>query len=315
MASFRFDPGQPVTVVEVGPRDGLQNEKTPINTAAKIRFIKALAEAGLRRIEATAFVHPKAVPQMADAGEVLAGLDDLPESVELAALVPNMRGWERARAFPLKEAAVFTASSEAFNQKNIGCGIDEAFKRFEDVIPAARADGLRVRGYVSTVFGCPYQGDVAPQAAVDVSLRLFEMGVEEVSLGDTIGVGAPGDVGRALEDVILPALGAERVALHFHDTRGTALSNVLVGLALGVRIFDASAGGLGGCPYAPGAAGNLATEDLVYMLERSGFRTGIDLQKLAAASLALEDELGHALPGRTVATYRQRGLGGAGISC
>jgi len=291
-----------VEIVEVGPRDGLQNERVLVSTSAKRSFITALARSGLRRIEATAFVHPKAVPQMADAREVLRGLE-LPKEVELSALVPNMRGYESAREAGIESIAVFTATSESFNQRNIRCGIEESFDRFRPVLVRALEDGVKVRGYLSTVFGCPYEGVSSPVVALELTRRLLELGCYEVSLGDTIGVGTPIQVRQILEPIV-EALGPEQLALHFHDTRGTALANVLVGLELGIKVFDSSAGGIGGCPYAPGAAGNLATEDLVYLLEGMGISTGVTLPDLAAASLGLEAELDHALPGRTVATFR-----------
>ncbi|MDF1667000.1 MAG: hydroxymethylglutaryl-CoA lyase [Planctomycetota bacterium] len=294
-----------IKIVEVGPRDGLQNERAQIPTEAKIKFVHGLAKAGLKNIEATSFVHPKAVPQLADAMEVLTALDDLPEDTDVSVLVPNMRGLDRAISAGSKHIAVFTACSESFNQKNIKCGIEESFERITPVIERAKAEGIKIRGYVSTVFGCPYEGDVDPKVALAVTQRLLDLGCYEVSLGDTIGVATPRSVQKAMS-VILEGVGPEKLALHFHDTRGTALVNVFLGMQLGIRVFDASAGGLGGCPYAPGAAGNLSTEDLVYFLQGLGVETGVDLEALAEASLTLEQSLDHPLPGRTVATFRDK---------
>lgn len=293
-----------VDIVEVGPRDGLQNEKSHIPTKAKIQFIKALAAAGLKRIEATSFVSPRAIPQLSDAKAVIDGLKGLPEDVELSVLVPNMKGLERALSVGIKDIAIFTAASKTFNQKNIGTDIEGSFKRFEEVMATAKAEGLNVRGYVSTVFVCPYEGVIAASVAKEVTERLLAEGCSEVSLGDTIGAATPKMVAESLEQ-ILASCPVDKLALHFHDTRGTALANVMTGLGMGFRVFDSSAGGLGGCPYAPGAAGNLATEDLLYLLEGLGLKTGAQIDKVAAAALALESSLNHSLPGRTVATYRQ----------
>lgn len=293
-----------IKIVEVGPRDGLQNEKAQIPTDAKIKFIQDLAKAGLKNIEATSFVHPKAVPQLADAMEVLTGLS-VPPGTDVSVLVPNMRGLERALKAGSKHIAVFTACSETFNQKNIGCGIEESFERFAPVVEKAKEEGLKIRGYVSTVFGCPYEKEVDPELASNVTKRLLDQGCYEVSLGDTIGVATPRGVQETMEVILKDLeLDPEKLALHFHDTRGTALANVHTGIMLGIHTFDSSAGGLGGCPYAPGAAGNLATEDLVYFLEGLGVETGVDLKALAFASLTLEKSLNHSLPGRAVATFR-----------
>lgn len=294
-----------IKIVEVGPRDGLQNEGAQIPTEAKIKFVQDLAKAGLKNIEATSFVHPKAVPQLADAMEVLSGLGQVPEDTDISVLVPNMRGLDRAISAGSKHVAVFTACSETFNQKNIGCSIEESIERFLPVIEKAKSEGIKIRGYVSTVFGCPYEGEVDPKLALSLTKRLLDLGCYEVSLGDTIGVATPKTVHDAMS-VILAGVSPDKLALHFHDTRGTALVNVFVGMSLGVRVFDASAGGLGGCPYAPGAAGNLATEDLVYFLHGLGIETGVDLEALAMASLSLEQALDHPLPGRTVATFRDQ---------
>jgi hydroxymethylglutaryl-CoA lyase len=281
----------PVTIVEVGPRDGLQNEATAVPTDEKVAFIDALSAAGLRVVEATAFVSPKAIPQLADGEEVFRRIAKRP-GVRYPVLVPNERGLDRAESAGAREIAVFTAASETFNRKNINASIDESFERFGPVIRRARAAGMRVRGYVSCVFGCPYEGAIAPPAAARVARRLLDAGCDEISLGDTIGVGVPTQVPAVVERCVDAGVPLSRLALHFHDTRGTALANVAEGLKQGVRIFDASAGGLGGCPYAPGAAGNVATEDLVYLLHGMGYATGVDLSLVAAASRTLAAAIG-----------------------
>ena len=274
-----------VTVVEVGPRDGLQNEKGVIATADKITFINLLADAGFSVIEATSFVSPKAIPQLADATEVMAGITPRP-GLRYTALVPNARGMRRALDAGLREVAVFTGASETFVQHNINTSIAGSIENFRPVLEMAREAGVRVRGYISTAFGCPYEGAVAPEAVKRVAASLLELGVAELSIGDTIGVATPDQVVEVSE-ALLPLAGAERLAMHFHDTRGTALANVLTALQLGISIFDSAAGGLGGCPYAPGASGNLATEDLLYLLRGLGIETGIELEKVVAASAFL----------------------------
>ncbi|MCC6179986.1 MAG: hydroxymethylglutaryl-CoA lyase [Chloroflexi bacterium] len=294
-----------VRVVEVGPRDGLQNEATIISTADKIRFIDLLSASGVGVVEATSFVHPKAVPQMADAAEVMAGIDRRP-GVRYPALVPNVRGMERALQAGVRDVAVFTAATETFNRRNINASIEESLRNIAEVVARARLDGIWVRGYVSTVFGCPYEGDVSPEAGLRVVERLFELGCDEVSLGDTIGVATPGLVERVLEPVAR-RLGTERIGLHFHDTRGTALANALLALQLGFSTFDASAGGLGGCPFAPGAAGNLATEDLLYMLEGLGIETGVSLDAVVAASTFIGEKVGHPLTSKVYQACRATG--------
>ncbi len=285
-----------VRIVEVGPRDGLQNEATPIATAAKLAFIRGLIDAGLGEIEATSFVSPKSIPQLADAGELAAQLVPAP-GVVYSALVPNAKGLERARAAGFRRVAVFTAASDEFTRRNINMGVDESLATFEPVVREALAGGMSVRGYVSTSFVCPYAGEVPPRRVREVSERLIAMGCDEVAISDTLGAAAPRDVERTLAEV-LRRVPVTQVALHLHDTYGTALANVYSGLMLGVATFDASAGGLGGCPYAKGASGNLATEDLVYFLERMGIATGVDLAKLAAASSVIARALGRELPGR-----------------
>jgi hydroxymethylglutaryl-CoA lyase len=285
-----------VTVVEVGPRDGLQNEPKPVDVPARIAFTNALLSAGLRVVEAGAFVSPKWVPQMSGTAEVLRGLVR-PAGAKTPVLVPNRRGFDEARAAGAREIAVFTAASETFNRKNVNATIAESLARFAEFLPEARRDGFWLRGYVSTCFGCPYEGAVAPDKVVEVAGRLFAMGCDEVSIGDTIGVAVPSQVADVMGR-LRAATPAHSLAAHFHDTRGTALANVLAALDVGVEVIDSSAGGLGGCPYAPGASGNLATEDLLYMLHGMGIETGVDLARVAAASRALAPALGHALPSR-----------------
>lgn len=291
-----------VTIVEVGPRDGLQNERTPIPTDVKLAFIEALADAGLKHIEATSFVHPKAIPQLADAVEVAKGLPARP-GVTYSALVPNEKGLDRAIEAGIRRIAVFTAASETFARKNINMSIDESLATFEPVIKRALSAGMTVRGYVSTCFVCPFEGEIAPDNVTRVARHLLEMGVDQVAISDTIGAAVPTDVDRVLT-ALNPAIPMERIALHFHDTYGTALANVVAGLEAGITTFDASAGGLGGCPYAPGASGNLATEDLVYLLERMGNPTGVSLTKLAATTQPIAKLLGRELPGRNVRRLR-----------
>ncbi len=285
-----------VSVYEVSPRDGLQNEATPIPLEAKLRLLEALMQTGLSRIELTSFVSPRWVPQLADADELCARVS-APEGVTLSALCPNAKGFERAKAAGLVEVAVFMSASESHNKKNTNKSIAQSLATFEEVVPPALAQGMRVRAYVSTVWGCPYDGDVDPMLALDITKQLLKLGCYQVSLGDTIGVGTPRQTAGIVE-LFLADLAVEQIALHFHDTRGTALSNALVGLMLGVRDFDASIAGLGGCPYAPGAAGNLATEDLVYMLHGMGIETGIDLERLIDAGRVAEAVLGRKLPGK-----------------
>jgi len=274
-----------VTVVEVGPRDGLQNEKGVVTTADKIQFINLLSAAGFAVIEATSFVSPRAVPQLADAGEVLAGVTRR-SGARYAALVPNRKGMERALAAGVDEVAVFTGASETFVQHNINTSIAGSIESFTPVVEMAREAGVRVRGYISTAFGCPYEGTVTPEAVVHVAERLLALGVAELSIGDTIGVATPNQVVEVTERLLALAP-VERLAMHLHDTRGTALANVLAALQMAVAIFDSSAGGLGGCPYAPGASGNLATEDLLYLLHGLGIETGVDLERVVASSAFL----------------------------
>ena len=302
-----------VTVYEVGPRDGLQNEAAVLSTPDKLRLIDALAGAGLRSIEATSFVSPRWIPQLADADALSAALPELP-GVSYLALVPNARGLERllaARAGrslpgrPELRPAVFVSASETHNLRNQNRGVEATLSDIGRVAATAKAEGLALRGYVSTAWGCPFEGAVKPGRVVEIAERLLAAGCYQVSLGDTVGVGTPGQT-RALVELALRSAPPEAIALHMHDTRGTALANVLAALDRGIRTFDASIGGLGGCPYAPGASGNLATEDLVYMLQGMGFETGVDLGRLVAAGALAERLVGRRLPGRTLQAERAR---------
>lgn len=285
-----------VSIYEVSPRDGLQNEAAMVTTHAKVRLIEALVDAGLRRVEIASFVSPKWVPQMVDAEQVV-GLAPREQGVRYSSLVPNGRGLDRARSVGIEEVAVFVSASETHNRKNVNKTVAETLSAFEDVVGPAVAAGMRCRGYVSTLWGCPYEGEVDPVEGLKIARWLIERGCYQIALGDTIGVGTPLQTRRILE-LFLQELAPEQIALHLHDTRGTALANVLVGLELGIRNFDASVAGLGGCPYAPGAAGNLATEDLVYTLEGMGIDTGVDLEKLWEAGQVAEAIVGRELPGK-----------------
>ncbi len=285
-----------VRIVEVGARDGLQNEKTIIPAATKIELIDRLSATGLRTIEATSFVSPKWVPQLADAAEVFTGIAQR-DGVAYPVLVPNLQGYERGREVGAREVAIFTAASEAFNRKNINASIDESIERFLPVLERAATDGVRVRGYVSTVLGCPYQGDVPVADVARVARRLHDLGCYEVSLGDTIGIGTPLKA-RAMLRAVAGEVPIDALAVHFHDTRGQALANILACLEEGVSVVDSSVSGTGGCPYAKGATGNVASEDVVYMLEGMGIATGIDLPALIATGLWLSEKLGRATSSR-----------------
>lgn len=287
-----------VTIYEVGPRDGLQNETTCVATADKIAFIEGLVDCGLSAIEITSFVSPKWIPPLADADDVARHVQRK-NGVCYSALVPNAQGLKAAIAAGMKEVAVFLSATEHHNKRNLNQTIGETLKRYEQLVPAALAQGLRVRGYVSTVFGCPYEGEVDPKKPTAVAKALLAFGCYQVSLGDTIGVATPTHVERTLTHVFKD-ISLERVALHFHDTRGTALANLLVGLAVGVTTVDSAAGGIGGCPYAPGASGNVATEDIVNMLEGMGVVTGVDLDRLVDVSANMEKLLGRALPSKVL---------------
>jgi isopropylmalate/homocitrate/citramalate synthase len=290
-------------IVEVGPRDGLQNEPQPIPTPTKLEFIRLLVDAGLRDIEATSFVHPEAIPQLADAAEV-AGQLPATSSVRFSALVPNRKGLDRALEAGLKRIALFTAASETFTRKNIRMTIAESLETYAEVAQEAIENGMSVRGYVSTAFVCPYEGEVAKERVAEVAHRLLDLGVDEVAISDTIGAAAPRDIEITVGH-LLAGIDRSRIALHLHDTYGTALANVYAGLQLGITTFDSSAGGLGGCPYAPGAAGNLATEDLVYLLDRLGIETGVELTKVFEASSLIARALGRDLPGRQFQRLRK----------
>jgi hydroxymethylglutaryl-CoA lyase len=271
-----------VRIVEVGPRDGLQNEKTPIGVADRVAFIEQLVAAGLRTVEVGAFVSPKAIPQMVDSDQVLRGVNHHPDS-EFHVLVPNEKGYEAARAAGARVIAVFASASEGFSRANINCSVAESIERFKPVMARAKADGIKVRGYISCVLGCPFDGEVEPQAVVDVAAMLWDLGCYEVSLGDTIGVGTPLKA-RHLLRAVAGSVPMAHLAMHFHDTYGQALANLYAGIEEGARVIDSAAGGLGGCPYAPGATGNVATEDVVYMLEGLGIVTGVDMARLVAAT-------------------------------
>ena len=279
-----------VRIVEVGPRDGLQNEKTIISVADKIALINQLSQCGFQTIEATSFVSPKWIPQLADAAEVFTGIEKSP-GVGYPVLVPNLQGYERARAVGATEVAIFTAASEAFNQKNINASIDQSIERFIPILEQAKNDRIKVRGYISTVLGCPYQGAVPVADVVRVAKRLFELGCYEISLGDTIGIGTPKNA-RAMLAAVAAEIPMSALAVHFHDTRGQAMANILACLEEGVRVVDSAVSGVGGCPYAKGASGNVATEDVVYMLEGIGMDTGIQLQKLISTGRWLSQLLG-----------------------
>jgi hydroxymethylglutaryl-CoA lyase len=305
MAQHSFP--QHVRIVEVGPRDGLQNEPQPISTERKVQFIRELVAAGLREIEATSFVQATRVPQLADADELIPRVRDLP-GAQFSALTPNERGLERALEAGLRRIAVFTGATDSFTRKNINMSIEESLEVFAPVVRRAREAGVSARGYVSVSFICPYEGDVPAEKVRAVTARLFELGVDEVSLSDTIGAAAPTDIYRTLEPV-LAEVPVEQLALHLHDTYGTALANALAGLELGIATFDSSAGGLGGCPFAPGAAGNVATEDLVYMLDRMGIATGVDCEKVVEAASDVTRQFGRELTSRQYRRLRRAECG------
>jgi hydroxymethylglutaryl-CoA lyase len=293
-----------VRIVEVGPRDGLQNEKTSLGVADRIAFIEALLGAGLRTVEVGAFVSPKAIPQMVGSDEVLKGVNHHPDA-EFHVLVPNEKGYEAARAAGARVIAVFGSASEGFSRANINCSVAESIERFKPVIARARSDGIKVRGYISCVLGCPYDGEVKPQAVVGVAKILWELGCYEVSLGDTIGVGTPRNA-RELLRVVAGSVPVAHLAMHFHDTYGQALANLYAGMEEGVRVIDSAAGGLGGCPYAPGATGNVATEDVVYMLQGMGIATGVDMPKLVAATNEVSKLIGRSPVSRVAAAINAK---------
>jgi hydroxymethylglutaryl-CoA lyase len=294
-----------VRIVEVGPRDGLQNEKTPVDVAGRIAFIEALVGCGLHTVEVGAFVSPKAIPQMVNSDQVLRGVNHHSDS-EFHVLVPNEKGYDAALAAGARVIAVFASASEGFSRANINCSVAESIERFKPVMARARADRIKVRGYISCVLGCPFDGEVKPRAVVDVASTLWDLGCYEVSLGDTIGVGTPvraRDLLRAVAGVVPMA----NLAMHFHDTYGQALANLYAGMEEGARVIDSAAGGLGGCPYAPGATGNVATEDVVYMLEGMGIATGVDMTKLVAATNEITRLIGRAPVSRVAAALNAKG--------
>jgi hydroxymethylglutaryl-CoA lyase len=298
-----------VRIVEVGPRDGLQNEKTPVDAASRIAFIEALVGAGLHTVEVGAFVSPKAIPQMVNSDQVLRGISHHVGS-EFHVLVPNEKGYNAARAAGAKVMAVFASASEGFSRANINCSVAESIERFKPVLAHAKADGLKVRGYVSCALGCPYDGEVKPQAVVDVAAKLWGLGCYEVSLGDTIGVGTPLKA-RQLLRAVAGTVPMANLAMHFHDTYGQALANLYAGMEEGARVIDSAAGGLGGCPFALGATGNVATEDVVYMLEGMGIPTGVDIRKLVAAANEISRVIGRQPASRVAAAFNAKMRGGS----
>ncbi|WP_369723796.1 hydroxymethylglutaryl-CoA lyase [Bradyrhizobium sp. LLZ17] len=282
--------GDQVRIIEMGPRDGLQNEKTPVSVESRIAFVESLVAAGLTTVEVGAFVSPKAIPQMAGSDAVLRGVARI-KGAEFHVLVPNERGYDAARAAGAQVVSVFAAASEGFSRANINCTVAESIERFKAVMARAKADGVKVRGYISCVLGCPFDGEIKPKAVADLARTLWELGCYEISLGDTIGVGTPTKA-RDMLRAVAANVPAARLAMHFHDTYGQALANLYAGLEEGVCVIDAAAGGLGGCPYAPGATGNVATEDVVYMLDGMGIGTGVDMDKLLAATNDMSGLLG-----------------------
>ncbi|MHB8178882.1 MAG: hydroxymethylglutaryl-CoA lyase [Vulcanimicrobiaceae bacterium] len=298
-----------VTICEMGARDGLQNEATLVSADDKIRYIDLLSQTGLRYIEATSFVSPKAIPQLGDAQEVFARIHKAP-GVRYPVLVPNAKGYARAREAGVEAICVFTAASQIFTRRNINMTIEQSLEVFREVVQRAKADGLWVRGYVSTAFGSPFGDAVSPQAVVDVGAALMEMGCDELSIGDTIGVAVPSHV-ETLVPMLAAKLPIERIAMHFHDTRGTALANIYAALQQGMTIFDASSGGLGGCPYAPGATGNVGTEDVLYLLHGLGIDTGVDLDRVRAASRFIAGVLDHPLTSKTYQALETSRIGAA----
>jgi hydroxymethylglutaryl-CoA lyase len=293
-----------VRIFEVGPRDGLQNEKTPVSVADRIAFIEALLDAGLHTIEVGAFVSPKAIPQMANSDQVLRGVSHRKDG-EFAVLVPNEKGYEAAHAAGAREIAVFAAASESFSRANINCSILESIERFKPVMTRAKFDGIKVRGYVSCVLGCPYEGEIKQEAVVNLAKALWDLGCYEISLGDTIGVGTPLK-SRQLLRAVAGAVPMAKLAMHFHDTYGQALANLYAGMEEGARVIDSAAGGLGGCPFAPGATGNVATEDVVYMLEGTGIKTGVDMAKLVAATNQISKLVGREPASRVAAALNAK---------
>jgi hydroxymethylglutaryl-CoA lyase len=293
-----------VRIIEMGPRDGLQNEKAPVSVAARIAFIESLVGAGLRTVEVGAFVSPKAIPQMVDSDQVLSGVNHL-AGAEFHVLVPNEKGYEAARAAGARVISVFASASEGFSHANINCSVAESVERFKPVVARAKDDGIKVRGYVSCVLGCPYDGEVKPQSVVDVAATLWKLGCYEVSLGDTIGVGTPVKA-RHLLRAVAGSVPMAHLAMHFHDTYGQALANLYAGMEEGARAIDSAAGGLGGCPFAPGATGNVATEDVVYMLEGMGIATGVNMAKLVTATNEMSRLIGRPPVSRVASALNAR---------
>jgi hydroxymethylglutaryl-CoA lyase len=296
--AFMADLPKRVRIVEVGPRDGLQNEAKTVSTEKKVEFIRTLVASGLREIEVSSFVHPTWVPQLADADELIKRLD-FRANVRYSALVPNMKGLERAIESGIRRIAIFTAASETFNRKNINMGVRESIDIFRPVVARAQKERISIRGYVSTCFVCPYEGPIAKEVVAGVVRSLFDLGVDEVSIGDTIGAATPKDV-ESTVGYLLQLFPVEKLAMHFHDTYGMAVANVYQALQMGITVFDSSAGGLGGCPYAPGASGNVATEDLIYLLDKVGIETGVNLQIVRRASHLIAQELDRELPSRVL---------------
>lgn len=297
-----------IKIVEVGARDGLQNEKTILSTQDKLEFIGLLTDSGLSTVEITSFVKAPAIPQMADAAELYTLVKDKfgNRNVSFPCLVPNMQGYEKAKSLGVKEIALFSATSDSFTKKNVNATVDETFVKMKEVADEAMKDGVKVRGYVSTAFGCPYEGDMSVEKLVSVTKRFLELGVYEVSVGDTIGVATPKQV-RSFVKTLVAEFGAPKLAMHFHDTRGMAVTNILMSLEEGITTFDSSAGGLGGCPYAKGATGNVATEDVWYLLHSLGLKTGVDLGKLSQASLFILDKLGRKTESKFLRAYLNTG--------
>lgn len=293
-----------VRIIEMGPRDGLQNEKTPVSVEARIAFVEALVRAGLTTVEVGAFVSSKAIPQMASSDAVLRGVSHV-KGAEFHVLVPNEKGYHAARAAGAQVVSVFAAASEGFSRANINCTVAESIERFKPVLTRAKEDGVRVRGYISCVLGCPFDGEIKPKAVADLAKTLWDLGCYEISLGDTIGVGTPTKAKEMLR-AVGANIPAAHLAMHFHDTYGQALANLYAGMEEGVRVIDAAAGGLGGCPYAPGATGNVATEDVVYMLEGMGVRTGVDMDRLLAATNEMSGVLGKPPVSRVVSALNAK---------
>ncbi len=299
---------QKVRIVEVGPRDGLQNEKSVLETADKFQYISLLQEAGLQSIEVTSFVKPPAIPQMRDAVELFTMVKEKLglTKTNFPCLVPNMYGYEKAKSLGVKEIALFSATSDSFTKKNVNATVDETFERMEEVAQAAKNDGIRMRGYISTAFGCPYEGKIEVSKLISVAERFLKLGVYEVSVGDTIGVAVPGQVKTTLKD-FLKSIPLEKTAMHFHDTRGMAITNILVSLEAGISVFDSSSGGLGGCPYAKGATGNVATEDVWYLMQSMGIDTGIDIKKLSEASAFILNKVQRNTESKFLKAYQSTG--------